>query len=107
MANLIWDPAGKIGPATTQDLADEVETEGYLGRLRTIDDRGVRCLWGVINDVTWDLDGGIDPKVCRYLTEESAQLLESNGLSSLDNDVFTGTPEERCQEMARRLRIIL
>lgn len=97
MAALVW--AYGTGPATTQELADEVEREKRLG-VFSLNVNGLRSLWGVIYDIRADARANVG----RDLTEASMDLLHDNGVTI--NDPYQGTPEERCVEMARRLRAI-
>ena len=89
-----------VGPATTGELADEVEAERrlYTDNLWSKDNH--RCLWGVIQDS--------EPyrRFKRDLVWDSREQLHRNGLRGADNNSFVGTPEERCAEMVRRLRAI-
>lgn len=91
------------GPATTQELADAVEAEGRLERGAVVSPDGLRCLWGVIEDYRYsiNLESG-----SRLLSRDHAMYLIRVGCSIKENDNFSGTPEERCAEMVRRLRTI-
>ena len=101
---LTWKDGYKPGPATTQDLADEVEAEGQLGAHQFISRKsGRRCLWGTIGDCYLTSDGTF---FHRQLSQASLNGLQRLQLSTRENDAFIGTPEERCAEMVRRLRAI-
>ena len=92
------------GPTTTQELADLVAKEGRLITRLFLSRAGERCLWGVIEGY---VVGGTDgPVRSRQLAEvDSSYLMSSTiGLAAVHNDMFAGTPEKRCVEMARRLR---
>ena len=86
------------GPTTLGGLADEVEREGRLVVGSLIDGNGERCLWGVLENV--ERSG----RACRTLDFALRVYLMHNGLNPSDNNSFAGTPEERCQEMVRRMR---
>ena len=94
------------GPATTQELADEVVAEGRLGVNRYITPEGLRCLWGVINSFSWNKDSLCERANRQLRAEEAFYLQLDAGCSSTANDDFSGTLEERCTEMVRRLRAI-
>ena len=87
------------GPATTQELANIVEAEGRLITRAYISSEG-RCLWGIIRD---SIQGN---SARRSLNLRDSALLRSFRLSTVDNDYFIGTPEQRCVEMVKRLRAI-
>ena len=87
------------GPPTTQKLADEVEAEGKLYTGMFCTHNGERCLWGVVED-------RYPTGYRRVLTGESVEQLYLAELGIHNNDLFRGTPKERCAEMVRRLREI-
>lgn len=90
------------GPATTQELADEIEHEGLLSTVFFVrtGHPTVRCLWGVIDDMSRVNDVLIRDR------ELDKSTLETELPSSEDNDAFVGTPKEHCAEMVRRIRAI-
>jgi len=94
------------GPATTRELADLVEQEGRLIPSKYLDRAGERCLWGVIDSLFWGAEG--TALRGRRLALADREFLHSPFicLSPASNDLFKGSPEERCAEMARRLRVI-
>lgn len=93
--------ASGSGPATTQELAAEIEREGRLIRYEySPADKPGRCLLGVIyNSTPQNLYN-------RDLTNDSFSLLYNYGISAEANDRFEGTAEERCLDTVRRLRAI-
>lgn len=86
------------GPATTQELADEVEAEGRLITGSFWCPEG-RCLWGVIEN--YNQNGHT-----RELTRASRTQLILAGLGAISSDAFLGTPEARCVWVARKTRML-
>jgi len=108
MAQLYWMPEYEQGPATTQELADIVEAEGVLISDCWVTEAGQRCLWGVIDDYSLASVRSVFTsfQFKRVLVTESRKLLYTYKLSMGDSDSYIGTPQERCQEMVRRFRVI-
>jgi len=90
------------GPADTAALAEELAREGRLIEGALIRRDG-RCLWGVIENYRI-VEGQL--RRLRGLSTESIRLLCSFDLRTRNSDAFEGTPEQRCTEMARRMRVI-
>lgn len=101
---LTWESGS--GPATTQELAALILSEKRLGQGHFIDNVGLRCLWGMIADFRLELSQRSFTKRYRGLSLDSMCDLKAAGLSISANDAFQGTPEGRCQEMARRCAAI-
>jgi len=90
------------GPGTTEELANLVESEGSLIRHLYVSRKGLRCLWGVIED--WGFQGEY-PTRRRRLSPACLDILLHSQLTTDENDRFLGTPEELCVEMAQRIRV--
>jgi hypothetical protein len=85
---------------TLREAAELIEREGRLGRASYCDG-GLRCLVGTL------LDAYIHSHMIlfhRNLESRSALYLMSHGCSESWNDIFEGTPEERCAHFTALLR---
>lgn len=83
------------GPADTKELAALIRKEGRLGTLRAYNiETGLRCAFGVAEGATATGLRGV-------LLASTSKKLASHSFSVYTNDLFGGTPEERCEYMAR------